>query len=60
MTLRNILLALAPLVAACATLPEVPYPTVEQRAAAKHIELPTNLVVRESCGVKLRVKAMPK
>ncbi|MEO8397376.1 MAG: substrate-binding domain-containing protein, partial [Chloroflexota bacterium] len=30
------------------------------RGPAKHIELPTNLVVRESCGVKLRVKALPK
>ena len=30
------------------------------RSPAKHIELPTNLVVRESCGVKLRVKALSK
>ncbi len=30
------------------------------RGPAKHIELPTNLVVRESCGVKLRIKALPK
>jgi DNA-binding LacI/PurR family transcriptional regulator len=30
------------------------------RGPAKHIELPTHLVIRESCGVKLRVKALPK
>lgn len=30
------------------------------RSPIKHIELPTNLVVRESCGVKLRVRAVQK
>ncbi len=28
-----------------------------KRGPAKHIELPTNLVVRESCGVRLHIKA---